>query len=362
MTADLERRLRDYGEQLDAADRPARATPPTSVGAPLPSRRRPLVLAAVGTLAAASLGAGIVIVASDDDTPNIATVPPGEGATTTPTGASAATTAERGASASTTVPIRSDSTEPAADVPASYVMPDIVGLDPVNSLDGVRVQLGGHVTIEIEAQSSDTVAPGTIISTRPAAGEAVDVGAPITLVVSTGPVGSELTLDERGKALRELLPVDAVPSGNPVGVRFEARTDEYLGRLAGTDVVIRRLEGTTDGQEVVCVYAERVDTTVPGDRGGACGPSFAEDMWLQLDGEVVVFAAPPDTAIALLEESGGPAEATRPVGGFVVFARNRFSDDAQSFRLTLKDAEGGLVSLADDVDLPVAEGTMLGRR
>ncbi|MEL7450651.1 MAG: PASTA domain-containing protein, partial [Pseudomonadota bacterium] len=117
--------------------------------------------------------------------------------------------------------------------PADIAVPDVVGLQQATA-EAVIVKAGltvGNITTE----ESDTVPAGTVVGQEPGAGNLVQPGSPVDLIVSVGPAGS---------------PPDA-PTG------LSARTKQLLVNLfwqpsegATSYVVFRRLNTETEFVEV----------------------------------------------------------------------------------------------------------------
>jgi len=326
----LPARLRAYAERLDAAS--AAAPGPVvaaSHRAAADGRRRAWM---AGTAVAAAL-AGVAVIAwsldGDDGRPRpdrvIAVSPAAVSpAAVSPAAVSPAAVSPADATATTDASVVTTATTPWP----TATLPDLFGQEASGA--GLVVDGLGLKPI-IEPVSDPTAPPGTVVHTTPGAGSILAHGSLVRVAVSTGPDGSGLMIDAVGHVVRDVVPTDAVPSSPPPDQIAGGAVDDrgYLGRIAGTDLLVRRFEVrdlSNRLKEATCVYIE-APTSHPGSDVGTCWPSGSPPRYHTIGDDadaVTIVAAEPDDAMVALE-NGARMELTHPIDGFAVFLESAFS-------------------------------------
>jgi hypothetical protein len=334
----LAARLRAYAERLDARSAADAGPLVAAPGrAPADGRRRAWL---AGTAVAAAL-AGAAALAwladGDDGRPSPDGVVAVSPAAVSPADVSPA-------DASTVPGLPTTVTESTTRWP-TVVVPAFVGRDAPGATVAVDA-LGLRAVVEPEA--SATAPPGTVVRTTPEAATEVVPGSLVRLAVSTGPEGSGLMIDAVGHVVRNLLPTDQVPAVPlPGGLSDRATDDRYLGRLAGTDVLVRRAEVPDPATQAVstCVFFESASAPDGGaSLGGGCSTDTEARGFTNQDGGGAIGLIPADGAVMVGLEDGTRAELTHPVDGLAVVLAATAPSDDHPVTLCWFDASGNAVS------------------
>jgi serine/threonine-protein kinase len=206
--------------------------------------------------------------------------------------------------------------------PAGVKVPDVSGVPEASAKrtlqgDGFKVGASKH-------KASATIPSGSVISTKPAAGDTAPKGSTVTMVVSTGPKSVKLP-DLRGQTLAfalQKLSQLGLPPGAPVQVSSKLPS----GTVARTDPPPGLIDPTT----VVTLYVSNGNVKVPNVIGMTCDQATSTLQGFNLQANCVdapstsapfgqVFAQSPSAgqpapqgSTVDLQVSSGPAQVQVP--------------------------------------------------